>query len=193
VSDDPLHCTKCGAPLAEGQRVCASCGEPVRPDPGSLEVPARPATAAVLYAGFWRRFVAYMIDSIVLSPVIAIVILRPLIARGTVTPDDPVAFLEGSTQQIMAAKLLITMVSWVYFAALESSVWQATLGKKILGLYVTDLNGRRISFARASGRYFAKIISGMILLLGFVMAGFTAKKQALHDFLAGCLVLRGRR
>jgi uncharacterized RDD family membrane protein YckC len=147
----------------------------------------------VLYAGFWRRFAAYVIDSVILSPVIAIVILRPLIARGTVTPDDPIAFLQGSTPQIMAAKLLITMVSWIYFAALESSVWQATLGKKILGLYVTDVAGRRISFVRASGRYFAKIISGMLLLLGFVMAGFTEKKQALHDFLASCLVLRGKR
>lgn len=153
----------------------------------------RPATSGVLYAGFWRRFLAYLIDSIVLSPVIAIVILRPLIARGTVTPDNPVAFLEGSTPQIMAAKLLITMVSWLYFATLESSAWQATLGKKILGLWVTDLAGRRISFARASGRYFGKIVSGMILLLGFVMAGFTEKKQALHDLLASCLVLRGKR
>jgi uncharacterized RDD family membrane protein YckC len=162
-------------------------------DSSSQEFSVLPAQVTIAYAGFWRRFVAYLIDSIVLSPVIAIVILRPLIARGTVTPDDPVAFLEGSSQQVVAAKLLITMISWVYFASLESSAWQGTLGKRILGLYVTDLAGRRISFVRASGRYFGKIISGMLLLLGFVMAGFTAKKQALHDFLAGCLVLRGRR
>jgi uncharacterized RDD family membrane protein YckC len=82
------------------------------------------------------------------------------------------------------------MLSWIYYASLESSAWQATLGKKILGLKVTDLAGNRISFARASGRFFGKIVSGMILGIGFLMAGFTERKQALHDILAGCLVLR---
>jgi uncharacterized RDD family membrane protein YckC len=82
------------------------------------------------------------------------------------------------------------MMNWIYYAALESSSWQATLGKKILGLRVTDLAGNRISFARASGRFFGMILSSMILGIGFLMAGFTARKQALHDILAGCLVLR---
>ena len=82
------------------------------------------------------------------------------------------------------------MMNWIYYAALESSSWHATLGKKILGLKVTDLTGNRITFARASGRFFGKILSGMILGIGFLMAGFTARKQALHDILAGCLVLR---
>jgi uncharacterized RDD family membrane protein YckC len=82
------------------------------------------------------------------------------------------------------------MLSWIYYASMESSSWQATLGKKILGLKVTDLAGNRISFARASGRFFGKILSGMILGIGFLMAGFTQRKQALHDILAGCLVLR---
>jgi uncharacterized RDD family membrane protein YckC len=82
------------------------------------------------------------------------------------------------------------MLSWIYYASLESSTWQATLGKKILGLKVTDLEGNRISFGRASGRFFGKILSGMILGIGFLMAGFTERKQALHDIVAGCLVLR---
>ncbi|MGB6469852.1 MAG: RDD family protein, partial [Candidatus Acidiferrales bacterium] len=68
--------------------------------------------------------------------------------------------------------------------------WQGTLGKRALGLLVTDLEGRRVSFGRASGRYFGKIVSALILMIGFIMAGFTEKKQALHDMLAGCLVLR---
>ena len=168
-----------------------TCGEPVNlPALGSEVADRRPDS--IVYGGFWLRFAAYIIDSILLSPIVAVVILRPLIARGTINADNPIAFLEGSSQQIMAAKLLITMISWVYFASLESSIWQATVGKRILGLRVTDLEGRRISFLRASGRYFAKILSGMILLLGFVMAGFTEKKQALHDFLAGSLVMRSR-
>jgi uncharacterized RDD family membrane protein YckC len=94
------------------------------------------------------------------------------------------------SRPLLAIRLLALMLSWIYYASMESSTWQATLGKKILGLKVTDLVGNRISFARASGRFFGKILSGMILGIGFLMAGFTARKQALHDILAGCLVLR---
>ena len=75
---------------------------------------------------------------------------------------------------------------------MESSSRQATLGKMALGLKVSDLKGNRISFARASGRHFAKIVSGMILLIGYIMAGFTNRKQALHDMIAETLVLRVR-
>jgi uncharacterized RDD family membrane protein YckC len=78
----------------------------------------------------------------------------------------------------------------LYYALLESSTWQGTLGKRALGLEVTDLEGRRISFGRATGRFFAKIISALILWIGFIMAGFTEKKQALHDMIAGTLVIR---
>ena len=80
--------------------------------------------------------------------------------------------------------------NWIYEAAMESSSRQATVGKMALGLKVTDLKGRRVSFARATGRHFAKFISGMILLIGYIMAGFTERKQALHDMIAGTLVIR---
>jgi uncharacterized RDD family membrane protein YckC len=86
--------------------------------------------------------------------------------------------------------LLRLMLNWLYFSLLESSAWQATLGKKALGLEVTDLDGNRISFGRATGRFFAKFISSIILGVGYIMAGFTEKKQALHDILAGTLVIR---
>jgi len=80
---------------------------------------------------------------------------------------------------------------WLYYAWMESSSWQGTLGKKALGLIVTDLEGRRVTFGRATGRYFSKMITGLIpLAIGYIMAGFTAKKQAIHDMIAGCLVLR---
>ena len=80
---------------------------------------------------------------------------------------------------------------WLYFAYLESGEKQATWGKQMLGLYVTDLSGNRMTFARASGRFFAKIVSGLIPLgIGYIMAGFTERKQALHDMIASCLVLR---
>jgi uncharacterized RDD family membrane protein YckC len=83
------------------------------------------------------------------------------------------------------------VVTWLYHAWMESSEWQATVGKRVLGLVVTDAAGQRISFGRATARHFSKIITNMVpLAIGYIMAGFTEKKQALHDMIAGCLVLR---
>ena len=78
----------------------------------------------------------------------------------------------------------------LYFTLCESSTWQATLGKRMLSLRVTDLHGRRIGFGQANGRYWSKIISGLLLFMGFLMVGFDRKKQGLHDKLAGTLVVR---
>jgi len=87
--------------------------------------------------------------------------------------------------------ILLLFGSWLYEALLESSSYQATLGKMIFGMKVTDLNGHRISFGRATGRHFAKWLSTMILCIGYIMVGFTERKQGLHDLLAGTLVRRG--
>jgi uncharacterized RDD family membrane protein YckC len=73
---------------------------------------------------------------------------------------------------------------------MESAPQQATLGKMALGLKVTDLQGEPISFARATGRYFGKIVSSLIFFVGFMMTGWTEKKQALHDIMAGTLVVK---
>jgi len=83
-------------------------------------------------------------------------------------------------------------VRWLYYALFEASHFQATPGKMALGLVVTDETGHRIGFGRATGRYFAKLISALILYIGFMMAGWTEKKQALHDILASTLVLKKR-
>ena len=77
---------------------------------------------------------------------------------------------------------------WLYFALMESSTRQATLGKMALDMKVTDDEGNRISFGRATGRYFAKILSALILLIGFIMVAFTDRKRGLHDMIAGTLV-----
>jgi hypothetical protein len=97
--------------------------------------------------------------------------------------SDSVAASLGLVVNILAA--------WLYYALFESGRWQGTPGKKILELRVTDLFGNRISFGQASGRYFSKILSWLIFYIGFLMVGFTAKKQGLHDKLASTLVLRG--
>ena len=86
--------------------------------------------------------------------------------------------------------LLSILAGWIYFASTESSSWQATVGKKLLNLKVTDMNGDRLTFGRATGRYFGKILSSLICLIGFIMAAFTEKKQALHDMMANTLVVK---
>ncbi|MFH1195056.1 MAG: RDD family protein [bacterium] len=163
------------------------------------------------YAGFWKRFAAYLIDSILLSIVNMIFILPIWIMFGlSIFPFtkfenfeefSSVALFQQYDEEFLIpiistfiiAVLMIavftTIISWLYFALMESSAKQATLGKMALGIKVTDLMGNRISFGKATGRYFAKILSGMILYIGFIMAGFTEKKQALHDIIAGCLVM----
>jgi uncharacterized RDD family membrane protein YckC len=157
-----------------------------QPAPVSYAAPV----SAVRYGGFWMRFVAAIIDGIlvelVVLPVGAVVGAMIGVAGGAV--DMPgigihmVSLIIGGTIGLLG--------SWIYEAAMESSSKQATIGKMALGLKVTDMEGRRISFARASGRHFAKFISGMILLVGYIMAGFTQRKQALHDMIAGTLVQR---
>jgi len=200
-----MFCSKCGANVQNGATFCSACGQPV-PAVGVVSAPTSvtPVIAArprVEYAGFWLRFVAVIIDGIVLW-IVGAVITFPLVGAmglrgmmrggfgtygsGPATPADVLPFVS-----IIFRLILISLVlRWLYYALLESSSWQATLGKKALGLEVTDMEGRRISFGRATGRTFAKIISAMILYIGFMMAGFTEKKQALHDMIAGCLVIR---
>lgn len=139
------------------------------------------------YGGFWIRFLAYIIDSMVLAIGGGIfgAILGGMIGfvMGVSGSGEDIALVSGAVGNVVGIVL-----NWLYFALMESSTWQATLGKKALGLVVTDLDGRRIGFVRATGRYFAKIVSGIILLIGFMMAGWTQRKQGLHDMMAGTLV-----
>jgi uncharacterized RDD family membrane protein YckC len=215
-----MYCSKCGANVADGTAFCSACGQPmvgfsvgqaaVATPPASPTAPggtvyAPPAQAgwqapearpAVAYAGFWLRVVAFIIDALVLY-FVGIIVTLPFAAsmgmgmRGMMNgrPPDLQTLLPMIHAMIRLA-LLRTILNWLYYALLESSAWQATLGKKALGLEVTDLDGNRISFGRATGRFFAKIISSIILGIGYIMAGFTEKKQALHDILAGTLVIR---
>lgn len=143
------------------------------------------------YAGFWLRAVAYLIDSFILGFALSVA-LRPILVNNHVGPSvqDFWGFYTSYTRQSTAFVLMIQLADWLYSAALESSAWQATLGKKILSLTVTDLAGRRLSFARATGRHFGKYVSSLTLFIGFVLAGFTARKQALHDLIARTLVVR---
>lgn len=140
-------------------------------------------TAAIGYAGFWRRFGAYFIDSIIMG--LVGVVLG--IVLGAAASDQTRA-----NMSFIIIQLASIAISIAYYAGMESSGSQATLGKQALGIKVTDLNGRRITFGRAVGRFFGKILSALILMIGFIMAAFTERKQALHDMIAGTLVVRTR-
>ena len=218
LSNDTIFCSACGqatgvvAPAGAAGTVAASAA-PGLPDytsvatatPGAV---ARytPATGAMLfvppaYAGFWLRFLAYIIDNIVLGVIFGVVALLAIAAIGVDyframiqgLQDGNGEFPVALVSAILIAALLSAVVSWIYHAWMESSQYQGTLGKMALGLIVTDLNDQPVTFGRATGRFFAKIITGLIPLgIGYIMAGFTEKKQALHDMIASCLVLRKR-
>jgi uncharacterized RDD family membrane protein YckC len=150
----------------------------------------------VSYAGFWKRFVAYIIDDIVLSVAGFLIVLLIGVVFGlsflsmlSGDAESTVALLVAAASAIIMAILALMIVGWLYYALMEASASQGTLGKMAIGIKVTDLDGNRISFGRATGRYFGKIVSAMILDIGFIMAGFTEKKQALHDIMASCLVV----
>jgi uncharacterized RDD family membrane protein YckC len=209
-----MYCSKCGTAIPQGAAFCPACGQPVNPSfaaappvpiPGtSVPQPIPPYVPAPLfpqssYAGFWLRVVAHLIDGLLAGIAFSFVFLAGIAALGigyfrdlihqTNNPED--IFTPGLIAVIFVISSISIVMMWIYYAWMESSSYQGTLGKMALGLYVTDLEGRRITFARASGRYFAKIITGLIPLgIGYAMAGFTEKKQALHDMIASCLVLR---
>ena len=169
-----------------GVSACPSCGESI-PDPSSNSgsaATARFAIPRVVYAGLWRRTAAYVFDSLLIGILAELLIGRPLLERAGIPADNPWV-LTGHSRQILAINLLLTMIGWLYWAVMESSPWQATLGKRLFGIQVTDLQGRRISMARATARHFGKMI-----LIGFILIPFTARKQAFHDLIAGCLVVR---
>lgn len=150
------------------------------------------------YAGFWWRFLAIIIDGLILG-VVKWIIITPILAvfgfgvykAATSGEMDETAALGiiGAFAGAMALVWVFTMIAgWLYYSLMESSKFQGTIGKLALGIIVTDMEGNRISFGRATGRFFGKIVSAIILYVGFMMAGFTDKKQGLHDILASTLV-----
>ena len=156
-------------------------GSPTPPPPPVWD--ARPAGAGqVAYGGFWIRFVAYIIDAILLGIVGSV--LASILGFSLWDPD-----LEHYDPTL---NLVSFVIGWAYFALLESSERGATVGKMAMGLRVVTSDGQRLSFLNATGRYFAKIISAAILLIGFIMIGFTDKKRGLHDMIAGTLVIKVR-
>lgn len=172
-----IYCIACGKPNSVEARFCSQCGNRLS-KPSFEHEHRRPAGYyAEAYAGFWRRFWAFLLDYIIL--VFGLSLIISVFSSGYYNEDS-----------IYGPALVI---SWLYYALMESSNKKATLGKMALGIVVTDLNGNKISFGRATARYLCKFLSGLIFAIGYIMAVFTDKKQALHDMIAGCVVVKKQR
>jgi uncharacterized RDD family membrane protein YckC len=211
-----VYCSKCGSEISATTAFCSTCGQaisglvpaipslsPVDPNQYAPVVPSSYGGlqyGGVAYAGFWLRFVAFLIDGVVALVAFVILLIPLFILTGAGAVLSKIGSDEDISDNVGAALGfgfilgfigIILVVSWLYYALSESSAWQATLGKKMLNLKVTDMSGQPISFGRASGRFFARIITKLIPLgIGYMLAGFTEKKQAIHDMIASCLVLR---
>ena len=142
------------------------------------------------HGGFWLRLAAAIIDTIItqLGLTIIGVIIGIFVGIFMGAAGSPMGDIEMIAGGIGYAIGIIGQ--WLYFTIFEISGWMATPGKKILGLQVTDLNGQQIGFGRANGRYWGKIVSALLLMVGFIMIAFTEKKQGLHDIMAGTLVIK---
>jgi uncharacterized RDD family membrane protein YckC len=141
------------------------------------------------YMGFWIRLAAYAIDAVIVSAVSLVLIPLALgigFGIGSSTGDGYTGLLVGYA----FIYLLAFVGGWLYYAVMESSSKQGTLGKMAVGIKVTDAKGNRLSFWRATGRFFAKILSGLALGIGYLMIAFTEKKQGLHDRIAGTFVVK---
>ena len=160
---DEDYCTNCGASLVESENI--------------------------KYAGFWIRFAAYFIDGIIIGIPVGFIAFILGIFSMTSSNDVNTSAYAGSLLIIDIFLLFASlMISTLYYAGMNASKWQGTLGKMIVGIKITDLNGQRISFGRSLGRFFAAILS-IIFFIGYIMTAFTEKKQSLHDIIASTVVV----
>lgn len=193
-----MFCHRCGAAITLPATYCSNCGAPVpaaAPEAVAPAIAAPAPGAALVYSGFWRRFWASFVDGMLLNiAMFPISLMLSLPAMPTYHEDEfspeGVATLLGT---YMTAVMASIVIGWLYFALLESSPKRATVGKMALGIQVCDLAGGRLSFGRATGRHFASYVSNVTLLIGYLMVLWTAKRQALHDLIAGTLVVRAGR
>lgn len=136
----------------------------------------------VEYANFGQRLVAAFVDNVLLR--IAGAAIGKVLEAANESMDLEPLVLVG------VALTLGVSAGWLYEALQESSEAQATLGKRMMGIIVTDMSGQRLSFGQATGRYFAKLLSLGTCLIGYIIQPFTEQKQALHDIIAKTLVVK---
>jgi uncharacterized RDD family membrane protein YckC len=181
-----------GTPAFQAPPQVATPAPPYAPQYGAIAQPPAPVMVpSHVYAGFWRRAAAWLIDSVLLFIGFLVVdfVGTVFVSVGLLSSGQDLT--NDNTIGPQLVLLLISFIlGWLYYAGLESSSWQGTVGKRLMRIVVTDQYGRRISFGRASGRFFAKIVSAITLFVGYLMAAFTERNQALHDLMAATLVVR---
>jgi uncharacterized RDD family membrane protein YckC len=196
-------CSNCGNPLLPDGKFCLFCGDvladvPEKPRaaaPSPIQPIQKPAADATVhglpeYAGFWLRLWAGAIDvSLEASAALLLTLVvgyafRILGSRSGLSP------ITGSYFTGIAYIAVLTIGAWLYSAFSESSKWRATIGKRIVGLQVVNVIGGKLTFGQASVRHFMKFLSLFTVAVGFMMAGWTRRRQALHDMPCDCLVIR---
>ena len=192
-------CASCGNPLLPDGDFCLFCGDVLsnarQPEsnlpqrPHSAERPTE-AKAPLEYAGFWLRVWAGAID-VALEAVVALLVtaIVDIVMRLT-TPKFGLSPITARYVTGIAFIFVLTVGAWLYCAFSESSHYRATLGKRIVGLQVLTSTGGQLSFGQATVRHFMKFLSLFTAAVGFMMAGWTRRRQALHDMPSDCVVVR---
>ena len=190
-----INCPECETRVSNSALACPKCGFPC----GAASQTDKQSANNLTYAGFWKRFAAHFIDCVILwvalypinslitEPLVVKVVKMVMLESGVT--DKNIAMLIGALIGLAIGGTIDLIPTWLYHSVMTSSSTQATLGKMILGIKVTDLTGNRVSFGRATGRHFGAFISGFIFGIGYIMVAFTKKKQGLHDMMSGCLVV----
>lgn len=182
---ETVHCNQCGLASTSDAGFCQRCGAKLPAfAPAPLFDLSQPR-----YAGFWIRFVAALIDMIVLFTVLH---LCTMLVGSYITIsrlDNGLSAAKMLAMQRSMRAVFSFLLSGLYRAGMESSEYQGTLGKLAMRIKVTDLAYQRLSLADATKRYLARFVSILTLGIGFIMAGFNNQKQALHDKLAETFVL----
>jgi uncharacterized RDD family membrane protein YckC len=188
-----MYCQKCGAQNDDQAAFCDKCRTALQKTSSTTTTGVAASPAEVQYAGFWKRFAASLIDGLIMGALQTVVQVILTIVGVINVSDRQAGPGAEEFERYISAVLILSGVMFVvqifYFAIMESSSRQATLGKMVLGIVVTDAEGKRIPFGRAIGRNLGKIISTIILLIGYFMIAFTRKKQGAHDIMADCLVV----
>lgn len=152
----------------------------------------QPAVVQFVHAGFWIRFVSQIIDGIIIGAIQFIVSFFVSAIILSSAPNKGKLSTEETLTAELVLRLFTLIVAWLYFALLDSSTKQGTIGKMILGLKITDSNYQRISFGRATGRYFSKMLCGLTLGIGYLMIAWDEQKQGLHDKIVNTYVIKAK-
>ncbi|MDD3622232.1 MAG: RDD family protein [Methanofollis sp.] len=183
-----MYCQTCGEPLPDDSLYCSSCGR--RIGTAALQAEEEP----VEYAGFIKRLVANFFDNIVILVLffLLLIVLGAFAGIGAALLQTTPSFIYDDKAFTIFTLVLLALCTYFYRACLESSSWQATLGKRALGAVVTDTDGKRLTFRRATARFIGKFLSEFVFPV-FIVIAVTQKKQGLHDMAAGTLVVKKRR